>query len=82
MIIQLNKVISGGQTGIDQIALKLAREYCINPNDDALLAFIVDNGIQVLNVAGNKQSILTPADEQMSRERLRKLFGSVNLSKS
>ena len=152
MIIQLNKVISGGQTGIDQIALELAREYgittggwmppaflteygekpemeslygmqetdgglwakrtrynardgdgtllfgnmrsggcvstinfaikykkpyCINPNDDELLAFIVDNGIQVLNVAGNKQSILTPADEQMARERLRKLFETI-----
>lgn len=152
MNIQLKKVISGGQTGIDQIALELAREYgiatggwmppaflteygekpemenlygmqetdgglwakrtrynvrdgdgtllfgnmrsggcvstinfaikykkpyCINPNDDELLAFIVDNGIQVLNVAGNKQSILTPADEQMARERLRKLFETI-----
>ena len=152
MNIQLKKVISGGQTGIDQIALELAREYgittggwmppaflteygekpemenlygmqetdgglwakrtrynvrdgdgtllfgnmrsggcvstinfaikykkpyCINPNDDELLAFIVDNGIQILNVAGNKQSILTPTDEQMARERLRKLFETI-----
>jgi len=149
MNIQLKKVISGGQTGIDQIALELAREYCItpggwmppgflteygeqpemenlygmqetdrglwakrtrynvrdadgtllfgnmrsggcvstinfaikykkpyciNPNDEELLAFIVENRIQILNVAGNKQSILTPADEQMARERLRRLF--------
>ena len=153
MNIQLKKVISGGQTGIDQIALELAREYgiatggwmppgflteygekpemenlygmketdrglwakrtrynvrdadgtllfgnmrsggclstinfaikykkpyCINPNDDELLAFIVENRIQILNVAGNKQSILSPAHEQMARERLRKLFEDTN----
>lgn len=73
---------SGGCVSTINFAIKYKKPYCINPNDDELLAFIVDNGIQVLNVAGNKQSILSPADEKVARERLRKLFRVVNLSNS
>lgn len=72
---------SGGCVSTINFAIKYKKAYCINPNDEELLAFIVDNRIQILNVAGNKQSILSSADEKMAREKLRRLFETVNIGR-
>lgn len=44
MIIQLKKIISGGQTGIDQIALELAREYGISTGGWMPPGFVTEDG--------------------------------------
>jgi Circularly permutated YpsA SLOG family len=66
-------VIYGDLTGGTRLTAEFCerenKPYIVNPTLDDLVAFVRDNGIQVLNVAGNRGSKLAPERLQGYRER-------------
>lgn len=53
---------SGGTKLTKHICEHFNRPFIMNPNIDSLTAFINDNNIEVLNVAGNRASRMSKAD--------------------
>lgn len=71
-------VLSGGTASTINFCKKYKKPYCINPNDQELTDFVVSQHIKVLNVAGNKASILSQEHYQSAYESLSQLFQQTN----
>lgn len=55
-------------------AHQIHKSYICNPTDDQLIKFIEDNKIEILNVAGNRKSKLTPSMEYDIKSVLNSTF--------
>ncbi|KAA9356865.1 YpsA SLOG family protein [Larkinella humicola] len=64
-------VIFGSPTNGTELTIncctKAGVPYILNPTAPALEAFIVNHGVQILNVAGNRKSKMTPDQEEKIR---------------
>ena len=69
-------VIYGDLTGGAELTAEFCQRenkpYFVNPTADDLAVFVRKNGIQILNVAGNRGSKLAPERLQGYREQFRK----------
>lgn len=63
-------VNSGGTASTINFLAKFKKPYCINPEASDLIKFVLSNQIQVLNVAGNKGSILSPWHHDLATRSL------------
>jgi hypothetical protein len=52
--------LTGGTKLTVEYCVQMNKPYVVNPTPKDLMAFVRDNRIQVLNVAGNRGSKLTP----------------------
>jgi len=62
---------SGGSIQTKNICVRLGRPYIINPDETALVQWLIGNNIDILNGAGNRGSKLSVFEKQNIRHILR-----------
>lgn len=67
-------IASKGTASTINFLNKFKKPYCINPNGIEMIEFVISNQIGVLNIAGNKESILSMEYRNLARESLITLF--------
>lgn len=65
---------SKGTASTINFLIKFKKPFCVNPKGDELIQFVKNNRIAVLNVAGNKESVLTVGYKNLARKSLTALF--------
>lgn len=69
---------SGGTAATINFCIKYRKPYLVNPSGEELRVFVLENDINILNIAGNKASILSPDDKTAASESLSYLFRSIS----
>lgn len=65
---------SGGSFATLNFAIRYNKPYCINPDGQQLIDFVQEHQVMILNVAGNKASVLSADDKALAEKSLKILF--------